>query len=78
MPQGFTGRSVSFDHCLDGGGVLLGQPAALDVFIKDVEVVVAVFGEQEEDGWVFVAVVHAQEVVPFGRCRERFDYVVWS
>ena len=76
VPQRFLGRSVSFDHCLDGLGVLLGQPAGLDVFIKDIEVVVAVFGEQEEDGWVFVAVVHAHEAVPFGRNREGFDYVL--
>ena len=72
---GLAVRSVALDHGVDFLGVLLGQPAGLDVFVEDVEVVVAVFGEEEEDGWVFVAVVHAHEEVPFGGDGEGFDYV---
>ena len=67
--------AVSLDHGVHFIGVLLGQPAVLDVFVEDVDVVVAVDGEEEEDGGVFVAVVHAHEAVPFRWNGEGFDYV---
>lgn len=71
----FRRKQVALQKLANGKAMLLRRPAALDVFIDNDEVAVAIFAAEEENGVMGEAVIESTE--PFVRAAfiERIHYV---